>query len=575
MKHFAYFLLTSLLAPLFLAAQSPARQGKDYALFFVVTDFDHWPDLPGIDRPLRELAAELKTNYGFQEPDFQVNRTKAQMLDVLSSYQKRSYGPQDQLLVFFSMHGQYDEAIGALIPRDGKADDATYESWITHPALEAVLSKIPCAHLLVAVDACYSGTFGTKYKDKPTIPAFDKRPDCAGKIFEALAKPSRLYLTSGGKERTPSKSQFAAQWLAALRTGNADGLLSFAELYAVLLEARPQPMYGDFRGHQYGGDFVLARRDFCVAKPTDPLEADKADWRAAKPLNTVDAYLDYMTQHPQGLYVDEARDAIKRLMGLPGLTEPQAAATTTDKSDNMVLIKGGTFQMGTNDGEANEKPVHSVTVSDFYLAKQEVTVKEYLAFANATNSHYPEWLESGSNYNISTGKDDHYKTIGAALQDENNPVVGISWNDAVAYCDWLSKKNGGKYRLPTEAEWEYAARGGQQSRGYTYSGSNTLGEVAWYSSNSGSKTHPVGGKKANELGLYDMSGNVWEWCSDWYGPYAAGSQTNPAGPGSGSYRVIRGGSWPSVPQLARVAYRVSIGPTYRSHDLGFRLARTF
>lgn len=389
MKRLPFLLFITLLAPFFLAAQSPARQGKDYALFFVVTDFDHWPDLPGIDKPLRELATELENNYGFQKPDIRLNPTKAQILEVLGAYQKRAYGPQDQLLVFFSMHGQYDEAIGALIPRDGKLDDATYESWILHPALEAVLSKIPCAHLLLALDACYSGTFGTKYKDKPQRAAFEDRPtDCAGKIREALEKPSRLYLTSGGKERTPSKSQFAAKWLEALSLRNPDGLLSFAELYAVLLEARPQPMYGDFRGHQLTGDFVLARRDLCVAKPTDPIEADKADWRAAKQQNTVDAYLDYVTQHAQGLYVDEARDAIKRLTGSPA--QPMQEAFTTapnnplaDRSTNMVLVKGGTFQMGSNDGEADEKPVHAVTVSDFYLAKYELTVAEFKTFAEA------------------------------------------------------------------------------------------------------------------------------------------------------------------------------------------------
>ncbi len=579
MKTPALLFLALLLAPFFLSAQLPVRAGKDYALFFVVTDFDHWPDLPGIDRPLRELATELETNYGFQKADIRLNPTKAQILDALGAYQKRAYGPQDQLLVFFSMHGQYEEAIGALIPRDGKLDDPTYESWILHPSLEAVVSKIPCAHLQLALDACYSGTFGSKYKDKPVRAAFEDRPtDCAGKIKEALEKPSRLYVTSGGKERTPSNSQFAAKWLEALRQRNTDGLLSFAELYAVLLEARPQPMYGDFRGHQFGGDFVLVRRDLCVNEPTDPIEADKADWRAAKQKNTVDAHLDYVTQHARGLYVDDARDAIKRLSALPAGTEPRPVVPTpaaTNRSDNLVLIKGGTFQMGGNDADSDEKPVHSVTVSDFYLSKYELTVREYLAFANETKSRYPEWLEAGSQYNINTGTDDHYKKLGTALREENNPIVGISWDDAVAYCAWLSARNGGQYRLPTEAEWEYAARGGQQSKGYTYSGSNTLDEVGWYSSNAGGKTHAVGGRKANELGLFDMSGNVLEWCGDWYGTYPAGAQTNPVGSTTGSYRDYRGGSWLDVPQYARVANRFSYTPTNRNSLLGFRLARTF
>jgi sulfatase modifying factor 1 len=580
MKRLSFLFLACLLTPSFLPAQSPVRAGKDYALFFVVTDFDYWPDLPGIDRPLRELATELETNYGFQKADFRLNSTKAQILDELSAYQKRTYGPQDQLLVFFSMHGQYDEAIGALIPRDGKLDDDTYESWITHPSLEAVMSKIPCAHLLLALDACYSGTFGSKYKGAPQRPAFEDRPtDCAGKIKEALEKTSRLYITSGGKERTPSKSEFAAKWLEALRQRNTTGLLSFAGLYAVLLEARPQPMYGDFRGHESGGDFVLAKRDLCVTKPTDPIEADKTDWRTAKQKNTIDAYFDYVTQHAQGLYVDEARDAMKRLTGSPAVSEQRPvipAPKPADRSDNLVLIQGGTFQMGSNDGGADEKPVHSVTVSDFYLSKYELTVKEYLAFANETKSHYPEWLVAGSQYNIKTGTDDYYKKLDSALQNENNPIVGVSWEDAVAYCQWLSAKNGGEYRLPTEAEWEYAARGGKQGKkGSLYAGSSTVEEVAWYSNNSSSKTHPVGSKKADELGLCDMSGNVWEWCSDFYGTYSDGVVTNPSGPTKGNSHVFRGGGWSSNAKFCRTATRYAYSPWNSDTDVGFRLARSF
>ncbi len=337
-------------------------------------------------------------------------------------------------------------------------------------------------------------------------------------------------------------------------------------------------MSGDFRGHVFGGDFVLAQRDLCVTKPTDPIAADKLDWRTAKQKNTVDGYFDYVTQHTQGLYVDDARDAMKRLNGSPAVSEQRPAIPApepADRSDNMVLIEGGTFQMGSSDGELREKPMYSVTVSDFYLSKYELTVKEYLAFAKEAKAHYPEWLEAGSKYNINTGTADYYRKLGSALQDENNPIVGVSWEDAVAYCQWFSAKNGGQYRLPTEAEWEYAARGGKQGKGAPYAGSAAVDEVAWYSTNSSSKPHPVGGKKANELGLFDMSGNVWEWCSDWYGSYSSGAQTNPTGPTTGSGRVYRGGSWGGDPQIARVAYRGNGGPTLRGNNLGFRLARTF
>jgi formylglycine-generating enzyme required for sulfatase activity len=152
------------------------------------------------------------------------------------------------------------------------------------------------------------------------------------------------------------------------------------------------------------------------------------------------------------------------------------------------------------------------------------------------------------------------------------PVETVSWDDVQEFIRKLNATTGKKYRLPTEAEWEYAARGGVQSRGYKYSGSNAVGDVAWYDGNSGSATHPVGQKSPNELGLYDMNGNLYEWCSDWFGAYGSSSQTNPAGPSSGSYRVLRGGSWYYGAQSVRVPYRGSSTPGYRYADLGFRLA---
>ena len=209
-------------------------------------------------------------------------------------------------------------------------------------------------------------------------------------------------------------------------------------------------------------------------------------------------------------------------------------------------------------------------VRDFYLGKCEVTVREYLQFADATNKNYPEWLEKGNKYNVETGTDGLYKDLGYSRSASNLPVVGVSWDDAVSYCAWMTARNPGKtYRLPTEAEWEYAAWGGSQGEGYTYAGSNNLDEVAWYSDNSNSKPHAVGQKKANKLGLYDMSGNVWEWCSGWYGP---GSQSNPKGAASGSVRVIRGGSWFYAAEDCRVSNRNLNSPEFLLINLGFRLA---
>ena len=158
------------------------------------------------------------------------------------------------------------------------------------------------------------------------------------------------------------------------------------------------------------------------------------------------------------------------------------------------------------------------------------------------------------------------------FKGSNLPVECVSWGDCQEFIQKLNRLTGRNFRLPTEAEWEFACRGGNNSRGYKYSGSNNLGSVAWYDDNSGGQTHPVGTKAPNELGIFDMSGNVWEWCSDWYANYTANSQTNPKGPLSGSYRVRRGGSWFSYARICRSSSRNNNHPTNRTHALGLRLA---
>jgi formylglycine-generating enzyme required for sulfatase activity len=241
----------------------------------------------------------------------------------------------------------------------------------------------------------------------------------------------------------------------------------------------------------------------------------------------------------------------------------QAAATgftetgVTGVSFDMVAVAGGTFTMGAAAGDteadSDEKPAHEVTLSDFYIGRFEVTQALWLAVTGSWPGTAPS-----SGYGLG----------------DNYPAYYVSWNDIQTFITALNQQTGKNYRLPTEAEWEYAARGGAQSEGYRYSGSNTLGDVAWYSSNSGYRAHAVGTKAGNELGIFDMSGNVWEWCSDWYSSsyYTSVAQTNPAGPVNGSFRVRRGGSWGGNAAACRVSYRNSYTPGYRNYNLGFRLA---
>ncbi|WP_337949518.1 formylglycine-generating enzyme family protein [Prevotella sp.] len=218
-------------------------------------------------------------------------------------------------------------------------------------------------------------------------------------------------------------------------------------------------------------------------------------------------------------------------------------------SIEMVRVEAGTFTMGATpemkDPWDDEKPTHQVTLTnDYYIGKYEVTQALWKAVMGKNPSKF---------------------------KGDNLPVEQVNWKDCQEFLSKLNNTTGKKFRLPTEAEWEYAARGGKKSRGYQYSGSNNISDVAWYEDNSGSKTHTVGSKQANELGIYDMSGNVWEWCHDWKGSYSSSSQVNPTGANSGSYRVGRGGSWRHAARGCRSSYRNNSTPDNRNDSLGLRL----
>ena len=236
--------------------------------------------------------------------------------------------------------------------------------------------------------------------------------------------------------------------------------------------------------------------------------------------------------------------------------QPRNGHTKRDLPDTpeMVFVEGGTFKMGSNEYDTG-KPIHDVTVPSFWIGKYPVTFGEYDLFCAETKRDKP-----GDN---KWGKG-------------RRPVIHVSWHDAEAYCVWLSKKTGKKYRLPGEAEWEFAARGGILSKGYKYAGNNDLDRVAWHSGNSGGKTQPVGEKEPNELGLYDMSGNVWEWCADhWHDNYKDAPKDGSAWTSGGdlSGRVLRGGSWSVSDIYCQVSVRNRNYPVSRGNDSGFRLAQ--
>ena len=267
--------------------------------------------------------------------------------------------------------------------------------------------------------------------------------------------------------------------------------------------------------------------------------------------------------------------------------------TAKGVSFKMVRVQGGSFTMGAtseqgSDAYDDEKPAHKVTLSSYYIGETEVSQQLWQAVMGTNPSYFKPTETNSSRCSYDAFVADANKlnakkpgTVRIPTRQEwdaamvttsgslKRPVEQVSWEDCQEFIRRLNQLTGKNFRLPTEAEWEFAARGGTKSRGYKYSGSNTLSDVAWYDVDG---THAVKTKNANELGIYDMSGNVWEWCQDWFGSYTAGAQTGPKGPSSGSYRVFRGGSWNFNARRCRVSGRNINSPSVRSYYLGLRLA---
>ena len=265
--------------------------------------------------------------------------------------------------------------------------------------------------------------------------------------------------------------------------------------------------------------------------------------------------------------LSDSRDlSFEEQLGIKSDTSPQPqdfVETTLGLNMKMVYVEGGEFLMGAtseqgSDAESNENPVRRVRLDTYYIGECEVTQEQWAKVMGTS-------IQQRASKEVLT-------TCGVG---PDYPMYYVSWEEAQVFCQELSRMTGRTYCLPTEAQWEYAARGGKKADGTKYSGSWSIDAVAWYNDNSGSRTHPVKTKRANGLGLYDMSGNVWEWCSDWYSSsYNAKDTNNPTGPSTGSKRVLRGGSWGKIARICRVSYRDNTSPDARNaffEGFGFRV----
>lgn len=591
-----------------------------YALIIGNNNYKHLPKLKTAVTDATEIEKILKTHYGFKTK-LLLDATRRDILSTINEFRKQ-LGSNDNFFIYYAGHGEYDKTADKAywLPVDAQKDNPV--DWISATDITDNIKRIASRHILIVSDSCYSGTL-----TRAAVTDLEAKGEREEYINKMMARPSRTLMASGGSEPVADEgggnnSVFAAAFLRALNEADKP-LFTAEELFhgriksIVAGKSEQVPEYNDIRnsGHE-GGDFVFqtakasvsgtggytapltpveikepSGKDFKIddlEKEAKEIEKNKEAW-SSKLEEMKQAYSKVKTFEEGTSPADRKASAWQRFLETFSQDNPYSQEDDTMRQEaeerisywnnqqqiamapakkfldkitgktfkdpttgmEFVSVKGGCYQMGDTfgDGESDEKPVHEVCVDDFYIGKYEVTQGQW----KAVMGNNPSYL----------------KDCG-----DNCPVETVSWNDIQEFINKLNNKTGKNYRLPTEAEWEYAARSGGKSE--KYSGSNDVDSVAWYDKNSGSKTHPVGQKAANGLGIYDMSGNVWEWVNDWYdsGYYKNSPKNNPTGADSGSFRVLRGGSWGGDAWVTRSASRHDDAPGSRFHVGGFRLVRT-
>ena len=540
---------TSFLALVLIALQgstfqppSSFRPGKDYALFFAVNDYDLWPDLANPISDVELIAKDLRDLYGF-ETDIVRNPDRKAILDKIETYRKKQYDREEgQLLIFFSGHGEFNEDSkqGFFIPKNGQKNDTYGDTYLEYQFLKQRITSLPCNHILLAFDACYSGTANESIALRG---APGQRPGASADaerqryISTSLQYRSRIMLTSGAKVRTPDKSAFVAKFLEVLRSqGGTDGIVNSPELFGNLTTAVPKPVFSTFGDHEPGGEFLFIGKNIPDGAA---IVTDKPTAQSGSPAATQD-----------GLKEEIEKNMVLIETGAYRYGEVRLQSVTNDVK--VLDSKGSHYEKQTTPPDSS----FLVQLDAFYLSKFEVT--------------------QGMWQKVMGGYPAELKFKGC----DKCPVENVSWEDAQLFIRNLNAQTGQKYRLPTEFEWEYAARCGNTHPDCKCVEVLDLKDLGWYKSNSGGRTHPVGEKQPNSLGLYDLAGNVKEWCSSrmdirYYEECRkAGKVTNPQGPLAGKNRVRRGGSfdsksWNTSP--TEVGWDKSDA---RDDDTGFRLARS-
>jgi formylglycine-generating enzyme required for sulfatase activity len=502
-------------AALVCAAQVGAQE--KYALVIGNGAYTAVPKLKNPVNDANDMKGALE-GLGFQV-DLLTDAGLMSMESAIGRFRRKLEGSQDAYgFLFYAGHGVQAGSENYLIPVDADIQSESYLRLRAVPVQVMLdeLNEAGNALNVVVLDACRDNPFSWNRSGSRGLKAVGNQP--ADSII--------VYATSAGSTAADGEGRnglFTEQLLKNLKTSGLD----VNEVF-----------------RRTGGDVIAASGD--KQRPAIYSQFFGTAYLGAQPV-------------------------AQQTRPVPAPQQTQAAAYA-----GMVRVPAGTFMMGSNGGDDDETP-HRVTISKaFYIGKYEVTQKEWRDVMGTT---------------VRQQQDKAAYNFGLAGEGDDYPMYYVSWLEAVEYCNRRSEKEGlspaytvsgsavtwnrgaNGYRLPTEAEWEYAAKGGGSGT-YDYAGSNDADSVAWYSSNSGNSTHPVGTKAANSLGIYDMSGNVYEWCWDWYDSYGSGSVTDPIGAASGSYRVNRGGGWLIDAQYVRSAFRARSNPANGGSDgLGFRVVR--
>ncbi len=576
-----------------------------------------WSSLPGVKDDIRAVSRTLEKK-GFNVVIGE-NFTKAQLDSAYSSF-IATYGNElnNRLLFYFAGHGytveaSYGDKLGYLVPVDApnpELNENRFQSASMEMAqVEIYAKRVQCKHALFVFDACFAGS------------VFAQTRAISDAISYKTSQPVRQFITSGDEnEQVPDQSIFRDKFVQAISSttadGNSDGYLTGTELGEYLQSTviaasqnTQHPQYGKIRNPALDkGDFVfVVNSNLSVAASSKPslgtieqLETEGMieirselygkvfldDLEVSNVAPDSSLFLHRVESGLHNLRIEGQENwwgKIQVKAGESTLLEVRSYQNVSEELPfmKMIRVEGGEFSMGTSNGLPDQQPSHVIKLDDFDIGAFEVTIRQFRTFIIETGYTTEAEQKAGDNLILTedgalkkvTGLNWQFQSNGKKAKDLSLPVVFVTWNDAVAFTEWMTKKYSGNFSLPTEAQWEYAALGGVRRKMYRYAGSDQLEEVSRPRQNA--KDFYTTRKKPNELGIYDMSGSVSEWCLDWYNKnyYRQSSLKEPQGPTSGDFKVLRGGSWFSDATYSQVFFRNKTNPNLSSFSDGFRVVR--